>query len=463
MFERLWEKLPFRRKLTRDRFARTLAKRLADSKGVGSVRYEPDQFRLFIDGEQYVNLSNFYAEHERLTPAERERHVENILQGIFLSGFQLPEDFEDAKHDLIAKIWPRAAFDRLSLQAEVDGNPPTTFAANSLGQHFYVGLVYDLPKSVRTVGHDELAKWNVTFDEALEVAIANLRKQPMKVDCLLPRESDEQAAPNAEDSFLPPQEYQPDGQTQSLPADGRVYFFVAEDSFDASRMVLIPDLQELETAGQPVAIAPNRDILMVAGAKDEAALTAMAAFASKMYTGEPRPHVPIPMTFADGAWEEFRVEPEHTAYADFHRLELQYMAEEYNEQKPLLEKLYAERYLKGSFLPRSVRDEEPYPQPPFVASLLVAEDSKGVVESHAVWAEDLDTLLPKADVIAFIRGAANSQPITIPWSDVMAVLDDLVDELPEHYPPRFQVRQFPSDLALNILTEDQTNDDSNDP
>lgn len=461
MLDGFFDKFPFRRKLTRDRFARLLLKRLRSADGVTSVRYEPEHFRLFVDGEQYVNLANFYDEYLRLKPAEREHHVENILQSVFLSGFKLPDDFEDAKHDLMPKIWPRAAFDRLDLQAAVDGSQPSKFATLPVGDHFYLGLVYDLPKSVRTIGAEELEKWNVTLSEALEIAIANLRSHPMKVSCLLPKEegaADENAVEET-GNFLPPREYDGIESENELAPDGRVYIFMSGDSFDATRMILLDGLSELETAGRPVALAPNRDILLVAGEGDEMALAALAAFASQMYENEPRPHVPIPLVSnGQGAWSEYHVDAAHAAYDDLHALEVKYLAEEYSEQKPLLEKLYAEQYLRGQYLreTRSAEDDEQLkPSPPFIASLLVAEASDGSFESHAVWPEDQATLLPKADVVAFMKQAEGAAPIQIPWSDVMAVLDDLVYELPDHYPPRFQVAEFPSDLALRILSEDQ--------
>lgn len=465
MLSKLWNKLAFRRRLTKDRFARIVAKRLNAARGIKTVKYEPEQFRLVVDGQQYINLGNHYQEHLRLDPEERATHIESILQFVFLSGFELPEEFEDARHDLMPKVWPRAAFDRLNLEAEVEGKDPKPFATVPLGEHLYLGLVYDLPKSVRTIGHEDLDRWSVSLTEALEIARTNLRAHPIKVNCLLPRPEEEDGVGGNDVGttsdpvdFLLPTEYTGESSRYDLPPDGRIYFFMTGDSFDASRLVLLPELEQLESAGRPVAVAPNRDVLLVAGANDEQGLTAMAGFATQLYENEPRPHVPIPMTFdTDGKWSEFRLDKSHPAYNDFHTLELKYLAEEYGEQKPLLEKLYAERYLKGLYLPgkKTQDQDETTPAPPFVASLLVAEASDGTFESHAVWAEDLDTLLPKADVVAFIRQEADSVPVQIPWADVMAVLDDLLHEVPGHYPPRYQVTGFPSDLALRILTEDE--------
>lgn len=459
MFDQFLEKLPFRRKLTRERFANILIKRLEAADGITSVKFEAEPFRLVVDGQQFVNLANFYEEHLRLDAQERQSHLSNILQGIFQSGFELPSEFEDARHDLLPKVWPRSAFDRLDLQARVDGREPVNFATVPLGPHLYLGLVYDLPKSVRTIGADELAAWGVSLEDALDIARENLKSRPMTVGKIGPNEDDaddvdDQGIGNdSEDTFTPPTEYSGESDFEAIQPDGRVYIFVTGDSYDATRIVLLGELHQMELAGRPVVMSPNRDALLVAGSDDEQGITALAALAGQMYEGEPRPHVPIPLVLdEDGEWIEFRVTATHPAHDTLHALEVKYLAEEYNEQKPLLEKLYADKYLSIS---ESVAgDSTVEHNAPFVASLLVAESNDGRFESHAVWAEDLDTLLPKADVVAFMKQAEGAAPIQIPWADVMAVLDDLVTEVPEHYPPRYQVTEFPSDLALKILTED---------
>lgn len=457
MIRRILEKLSFNKPLTKNRFAKTLIKRLQAADGVRNVTFEVEQFRLIVDGQQYVNLANFYDEHLRLEKAERENHIANILQGIFQSGFELPVDFEDARHDLLPKVWPRSAFDRLDLQAKVDGREPLNFATVPLGDHHYLGLVYDLPKSVRTIGGNELDMWGVTLEEAFETAKENLRSRPMTVGKIGPEnaeDSESELEGELGDSFTPPHEYMGEAELEEdIEPDGRVYLFVTGDSYDATRLILLNELKQMELAGDPVAISPNRDALLVAGSNDEQALTALAALAAQMYEAEPRPHVPIPLSVDDeGRWFEFRVTPDHPAYKSFHALEVKYLAEEYNEQKPLLEKLYADKYLKREGA--SANLSEAANAVPFVASLLVAESADGEFESHAVWAEHLETLLPKADVVAFMKQSEDSLPIQIPWTDVVAVLDDLLIEVPDHYPPRYQVNGFPSDLALKILTED---------
>ena len=462
----------FLNRLTKERFARQLMRRLKAADGVGEVEYDRENFRLVVDGSQYINLSNFYDEHRRLPKDDRAEHLQSILQGVFQSGFELPEELEDAKPDLLPKIWPRAAFDRLDLKARVEGRPPSPLAAVPVGEHLYLGVVYDLPRSVRMVSQGDLEGWDTTLYEALEIATDNLRERQIQVAQIGGRPDEPQTQEfdggEAEDSDEEPDfggfgesggtafaddepEDRPYGNPfadhadedggEFEPSRPRVFIFSTGDSYDATRLILLPDLDMLRLNGRPVALAPNRDVLIVCGDDDEAGLTVMASLASQMYDGEPRPHVPIPVTHDGEDWADFRVPPGHPAYDDLHKLEVRYLAEEYAEQKPILEELQTKMAEIGQ-------------DPLFVATPIVTQTDEGEVRSHAVWSKGVQALLPRTDYIGFMRSVEESEPVSCKWSDVAAVLDDLLVPEPDYYPPRWRVTEFPSDLALKILTEE---------
>ena len=427
----------FFNRMTRDRFARQLMRRLKAADGVGPVEYDRENFRLVIDGTQYINLSNFFDEHRRLPKEDRVDHLKSILQGVFQSGFQLPEDLDDARPDLLPKVWPRAAFDRLDLKARAEGRDPAPLAAIPLGEHLYLGVVYDLPRSVRMVSQADLDAWDTTLYEALEIATDNLRERQIQVAQIGGRQDEPQTEPLGQPD---PAEFEAAGDEEFAAARPRVFIFSTGDSYDATRVILLPDLDQLQLNGRPVALAPNRDVLLVTGDDDEAGLSVLATLASQMYDGEPRPHVPMCVSHDGVDWVDFRVPTSHPAYPALHELEVRYLAEEYAEQKPILEEMQQSAARRGQ-------------DALYVAAPIVVRDEDGRMESHAVWADGVAALLPKADVIGFMKGEDGSDVVRCPWKDVAAVLDDLLIPEPDVYPPRWRVTEFPSELALRILTE----------
>ena len=63
----------------------------------------------------------------------------------------MPEDFEDVKPDLMPVVRSRSHFDLNGLRGEVESGSPITWPYQVLGEHFGVGLVYDLPDSMRSI------------------------------------------------------------------------------------------------------------------------------------------------------------------------------------------------------------------------------------------------------------------------------------------------------------------------
>lgn len=77
--------------------------------------------------------------------------------------------FEEARPFLYPRLWPQEALDEMGdvhehMLARID--LPGTVTT----------LVFDLPRSVRTVVRDEADRWNLSDSELFEIALANLRK-----------------------------------------------------------------------------------------------------------------------------------------------------------------------------------------------------------------------------------------------------------------------------------------------
>jgi hypothetical protein len=241
----------------KDRFARMVLDAVHQAGERAAVRYEPEHFRLCREGEgkAVMNLANAYAEY-CAAPREGRRVIfRNAVRAWFSGRKGVPQEYEDARHDLLPDVRSRAYYELAALRAsrEEEGAAfdwPFRVLAGSLS----VGLVYDLPEAMVQVQRHHLDAWQVGFDEAFGAALENLR-----------RVSGQRLEPAGEGVWASPW----------------------RDNYDPSRVFLIDLVRGADVAGDPVVMVPNRDNLLLAGAEDEDGLGRLAAMAEEAY-GHPR-------------------------------------------------------------------------------------------------------------------------------------------------------------------------------
>src|SRR4051812_11770749 len=110
---------------------------------------------------------------------------------------------------------------------ELAGGRDDLLPCESLGEHLVAALAYDWPEAVQSIAAEDLRRWGVTFDEAMEAAKQNLAEATL-------------------------------GYTKV--GEG-LYAFLSGDSYDATRLLLVDRIGDLDVAGRPVAMVPNRDTL----------------------------------------------------------------------------------------------------------------------------------------------------------------------------------------------------------
>lgn len=136
------------------------------------------------------------------------------------------------------RLFVTATYEEIRLnQVRTSGwDAPFEIAQRAFGKDCAVLLAVDYPDSLSTLFNGIPDDWGITLDEALSIAIRNLRDE-------------------TEDRF---EEVAPGLHV------GRW-----NDGYDISR-VLLPDvLQRIPLQGQPVFMMPTRDVLLVVGDKDE--------------------------------------------------------------------------------------------------------------------------------------------------------------------------------------------------
>lgn len=391
----------FTRPLSQDAFAKMLTQRLRASGETGPIEYDAAQFRLSKSADAHSFLSNFYQQYLRLPATEHENLIRNFLATWHTTGFKAPEDFQDAKADLLPALRARSYLEinipSISPGYQVEHELPHLIIA----EHLAVTLVYDLPHSMMSVSDELLTQWGITFYEALEVAKENLQQTTREF-----------------------------AQLEGL------YAFHQGDGYDATRMLLTDLIHKLKVSGDTIAMVPNREALYVCGSEDEAGLALMAKLTAENVRHE-RSISGLAFRLVENDWEVWMPPKDHPSHLAFEELRLQSIGQTYAEQKDLLDKRHQ---LEGTDL--------------FVASFSGLQNQKtGRNISYCMWCEDCDSLLPETEQVFFFRPNAPKDKQLVArgtWDHVRSVVGDLM-EPQGSYPERWRVKEFPSDAMLKAI------------
>ncbi len=391
----------------RKRFARLVASELRRAGEPLKLRYDPAAFRLVSEGEEslQVNLANTYREYVSARTAQRKSVLSRFIRSWIEGRKGVPEEFEDAAHDLLPGVRSRSTYELLSLQMESQGETDFQWPYRVIADHFGAGLVYDLPHAMSQVNGRQLARWQVDFDDAMDVAIDNLRRISEK------------------------------GLAQIAPG---VWMSTWRDNYDPSRLLLADMINAHDVDGEPVAMVPNRDTLLLTGSQDEAGLEIMAIAAEKAIQ-QPRPIHAMPLRLEFGAWTPFLPPKEMAAYARCKQLVVNSLGQDYAEQKRLL-----------TATSHKLDDDL------FVASYGVMRNTRtGELASFCTWTRGVDSLLPKTDLIHFVdieRPEGQNLVASAPWEHVEEIVGGLLSPL-QIYPERHRAREFPSEEQIAAIRE----------
>jgi uncharacterized protein YtpQ (UPF0354 family) len=383
---------------TKDRFAKLLLAGIRDAGDKREIVYDRSQFRLVLGGGSghMMYLQNVYADYCNAPEPDRENALSRIVRNWFAFEKSMPEEFEDASHDLLPAVRDRCYFECAELTLRAEGKRSGDVPYRQLGDDLAIALVYDLPEAMRTITQRDLDRWGVTLYETIEVARANLSKIPCK--------------------FIGP----PEG-------DG-VYLSVTNDNYDASRLLLVDLIRSFHVKGIHIAMVPNRDTLIVTGSEDENGIRAMVGLA-KDALQKPRPLGGLLLKLDGDEWTSWMPPSSHPHYEELRRLRMQTIADFYDHQKALLDKLH-----------------ETTGEDVFVASYSSAEKKDtGEAWSYCVWAKGVLAWLPKTDKVVFM--GVGMTPRFADWDRVVAIANDLMQPM-EMYPERYRVADFPNETQL---------------
>jgi len=351
-------------------------------------------------GQGMLSLGNLMREYVNTPRKARADLLERFLSGALVAEDSTPTDYATAKPKLMPVV--RSVGGMALARQGVAGaapKPGTQPVQRPLVADLAVGLVIDLPTSMAYVQEKALDDWGVTWEQALQDAIANLRGLP-----------------------------EHGGWKQIAPG---VWSGEWGDSYESSRL-LIPDLIYRVGISDPVAMAPFRDSLLVTSAANPEGIAKMVQIAHDALNDRGR-WVSFELLRLDGTtWLPFT--PTGEAATHQAQMMVRSRAEDYESQRHILDGQLEDQQLDI-----------------FVASCSLLRKGDGPITSYAVWSEDVDTLLPEADSVVLIYKDGDKDWLTrLPWGVVREQFGHLMEPT-DYVPTRYRLRQFPERDALHQL------------
>lgn len=392
----------------RDGFAQMFIEALRRGGESEAIEYDPAEFRLTVgDSEKsYFNLTNLYHEFRHATWFRRRGLLGRYSRlRTDRAASAVPTTFREAQRCLLPRVRELSFYGTTRLYAQISELGPFGFAYRPLTEHLAVELVYDQPDSMAMISAETMDGWGVGFDLALDVALQNLVE----------------ATPGMAARF-------------DRPVTG-LYVSSWKDNHDASRLVLLDLIRSLDVVGDPVAMVPNRDHLIVTGTDNPVGLEKMAEL-TEAASSEPRFMSGVPVKLEWDRWAPWIPERDHPLFSRFEMLRVRTLGRDYMEQKELLERLL-----------HNLGDDT------CVASYSATRQESGEMVSHCVWPEGVRTLLPRTDRVLFFspKESEDQQIVAVAdWERVIEVVGELMvprDEIPE----RYLVRAFPSAVQLEAI------------
>jgi hypothetical protein len=347
-----------------------------------------------------INLANLHTDYLRTPPDQRDKLLRTFAMGVLPP--EVPSSFAEAKDALLPALRYLPGMDQSRIVAEHESLDAITESMLPFSASLLVSVVHDTEHAMQQVSSETLKGWGMTPAQALEVAVDNLRHR----------------APPRFHEIAP-----------GLWCSGY------GDYYDAARILLPELVWQLRLAGTPVAMVPNRACLLVAGDMDSEALLSMIAKAREVLTAESRPLASEMLRLEDGRWLPWQP-PMPAAAAALAKLQAEITAGDYAAQKQVLDELHQRR---GSDV--------------FVATCSLVQRPDGQLLSYSVLSKGVDTWLPRTDRVVFVdpdrpKGAKK----VVEWRVFEAQFGHHIEAL-ALVPPRFHVREHPSDEAIASLPE----------
>jgi uncharacterized protein YtpQ (UPF0354 family) len=337
-----------------------------------------------------ANLGNVYRDWSRSTAEARLRIVERFAGAI--SDTRQPRGSTNERLQTLLPI----VRERFSVHGIGDPRDVRSRIRSApLAADWVVLLAEDRPDAIMTLPETALAELGAPFEGLMDVALSNLRRANAR--------------------------WLPQG------ADG-IWVAASNDSYDASRVLLPERWRAAGLSGRVVAMAPDRDMLMMTRASDRPGLHALAMMSMQRLRERHRLLSGLPITRdlddPNDTWTPFS--PPAPLVDEFRRAARLFEAVKYEEQFAAFESLDPSTPDTARAIPR--------------INGRSTGGGRDAVESVAAWAGTVPALMPRADKVMFTCEGAM---YIADWRQLMDRLADATGQM-GHYPERWRLERAPT-------------------
>jgi hypothetical protein len=346
-----------------------------------------------------TSLANYYDEYMHAEPERRSGLLDRIARIARLVDGK--ESLDEVRVLLVPRIRPRRYFEIdavemvKDLSTHTDPPPKKLASYTPLAEHLGVSLAIDRPEHIEYVRDG--SRFGVPPAELDAIALANMKRMTK------------------------------DGLVE---AHEGLWLGHWEDDYAGERMLMPELFTKLAVKGDPVAFLPGAEVLYVTGSEDAKGLALALALVDQRVE-QPRGLLRFAFVLRDGVWRLF--EPGGELGKELSARLCLHLADAYGIQRKMLEAEYGDRE-----------------DAPFVAGVIGVADAEGNLElTITTWTDGVHAYLARAQVIGI--GRIGGEIGMIPWEDVMELAGDLLVPVPDLYPPRWEVKQFPDEATLRAL------------
>lgn len=316
----------------------------------------------------------------------------------------IPGTFQEAAPKLMLTIQSRAVAEARSVVHNMNNLADSGFIGWPYAEHLTICVVYDTPNMKLYVTASDVEKWGVPGGQIFQTAYGNLRKLPHDF--------------------------------RSTFRDGRVFGSLADDAYDATRLLLPPSgLGQLAVRGTHVAMVPHPHMLLITGDQDPEGLHVVLTNCRKALK-DPLAIGPFMFRLSNTGWEPWNPELPPADRKEFEGLVLDTLERDYARQQRLMQATKQKSPAYGDLV---------------TASYMRLKDRSDGLRTLSVWTENSPSLLPKTDAILFVAGEEFKG--IVPWSVVAAQMEDALEPVGTH-PERYAALSFPTDEQLHDLVQE---------
>jgi uncharacterized protein YtpQ (UPF0354 family) len=348
-------------------------------------------------------LQNLYSDTRDLAPAERAARVRYFLEGV-AEPPNAELTWDEAQSRVFAVLRSPAMFAALP-----PGKP--VVAMRSL-PCLYECVALDLGRTFSYVAEAQVSEWGCSLEELFERARTNVE-----------RELDHTIEP------------------WDIAAPYPMWHVSANDAYESSRLLAPSFLRGMRehVTGRLVCAIPERSTMLLVGDASNDSIARLAEAAERQYMSSTRGISPALYSVDEhGEVAPLEVALDHPLAFIVRRGHVLLANAEYAEQKRTLD-----------------AEHEKQERDLFVATF-IATQRDAELRTIATWSQDVDTLLPVVDYVAFVTLDEYEEPkdsILVPWQVVMETAGDCLEEVKDLWPTRFHTKRYPNDSELAKLRE----------